>query len=152
MEHSTREDTSRNTVGSSSKDNSRAANGVLESVSRGRDAIGSAANEAITAAGPDLQALRDDLNSLKDTVTKFFSQAGNEAAKSAREVSSSVAHQVGGVATDLTGRSAELASAATDQAKNFATEFEATVRKNPLGALTTAVLLGAFIGLMGRRG
>jgi ElaB/YqjD/DUF883 family membrane-anchored ribosome-binding protein len=134
-----------------SKHNVRGANGVLDSVARGRDAIGTAANDAMTAAGPDLQALRNDLNSLKDTVTKFISQAGNEAARSAQEVTSTVAAQVGGVASDLTGRGAEFASAATDQAKDLASELETTIRRNPLGALTGAVLLGAIIGLIGRR-
>jgi hypothetical protein len=61
---------------------------ISESLARGKDAVGSAANEAIDSAGTDLQSLQTDLNGLKDTLTKFMSQAAGEAAKSAREVSS----------------------------------------------------------------
>src|ERR1700680_2956255 len=74
---------------------------IADSLARGRDAVGTAANDAMSSAGSDLQSLRSDLNSLRETVTKFVSQAGNEAAKSAREVTSSVATQVGDVASDL---------------------------------------------------
>jgi ElaB/YqjD/DUF883 family membrane-anchored ribosome-binding protein len=124
---------------------------ISESVARGREAIGSAANEAVNAAGSDLQALRADLNSLKDPVAKFISQAGSEAAKSAREVTSNVADQVGGAASDLADRGAGMASAVSDQAKSFASELEGMARRNPIGAIAAAVVIGVMIGLMGRR-
>jgi hypothetical protein len=44
-----------------------------------------------------------------------------------------------------------VASAASEQAKSFATELENMARRNPLGALAGAVLIGVFIGVMGRR-
>jgi ElaB/YqjD/DUF883 family membrane-anchored ribosome-binding protein len=128
-----------------------AASSISDSLSRGKEAIGGAASDAANSAGSDLQSLRNDLNSLKDTVTKFVSEAGSQAVKSAREVTSSVADQVGGVASDFAGKGAELASAATDQAKNFAGEIEYMARRNPLGAIAGAVLVGVVIGMMGRR-
>ena len=70
---------------------SGASSSVSDSISRGKDAIGSAANEAMNSANSDLQALRADLNSLKDTLSKFMAQAGGEAARSAREVSANIA-------------------------------------------------------------
>jgi ElaB/YqjD/DUF883 family membrane-anchored ribosome-binding protein len=124
---------------------------ISESVARGKEAIGTAANEAMNTAGTDLQSLRADLNSLKDTVAKFVSQAGSEAAKSAREVTSNVAGQVGDVASDLAGKGAEMASAASDQVKSFASELENMARRNPIGAMAGAVLVGVMIGLLGRR-
>jgi ElaB/YqjD/DUF883 family membrane-anchored ribosome-binding protein len=124
---------------------------IAESVVRGKEAIGTAANDAMNSAESDLQALRTDLNSLKDTVAKFVSQAGSEAAKSAREVTSNVAGQVGGVANDLADKGAEMASAASAQAKSFASELENMARRNPIGALAGAVVIGVLIGLMGRR-
>jgi ElaB/YqjD/DUF883 family membrane-anchored ribosome-binding protein len=138
------------------KDNARGGAGgagpsMSDSVTRGKDAIGTAANEAMNSAGSDLQSLRADLNSLKDTVAKFVSQAGSEAAKSAREVTSNMAGQVGDVASDLAGKGAEMASAASDQAKSFATELESMARRNPIGALAGAVMVGVLIGLLGRR-
>jgi ElaB/YqjD/DUF883 family membrane-anchored ribosome-binding protein len=124
---------------------------ISESVTRGKEAIGTAATEAMNSAGSDLQALRADLNSLKDTVATFMSKAGNETAKSAREVTSTVAGQVGGVASDLADKGAEMASAVTEQAKSFASELENMARRNPIGALAGAVMIGVLIGLMGRR-
>jgi len=124
---------------------------ISETVGRGKEAIGIAANEAMNSAGSDLQALRADLNSLKETVTRFVSQAGSEAAKSAREVTSNVAGQVGDVANDLAGKGAEMASVASGHAKSFASELENMARRNPIGALAGAMVLGVLIGLMGRR-
>ena len=130
---------------------SEAGSPLLDSVARGKDAISAVTAEAMNSAGSDLTALRADLNGLKDTVTKFISQVSSEAAKSAREVTSSVADQVGGVATDYVGKGAEMTSAASEQAKTVASELESMARRNPLGAIAGAVLIGVFIGLLGRR-
>jgi ElaB/YqjD/DUF883 family membrane-anchored ribosome-binding protein len=62
-----------------------------------------------------------------------------------------LAGQVGSVASDVAGRSAEMASAASDQAKTFASELESMARRNPIGAIAGALLVGVLIGLMGRR-
>jgi hypothetical protein len=80
-----------------------------------------------------------------------MSQAAGEAAKSAREVSSNVAGRVGGVASDLAHRGADMASTATEQAKTFASELERMARRNPIGAMAGAVLVGVLIGALGRR-
>jgi ElaB/YqjD/DUF883 family membrane-anchored ribosome-binding protein len=132
---------------------------VAESLSRGKDAIGAAAGEAMTAAASDLQAIRNDLNSLKDTLAKFMAQAGSEAARSARDASASVAGQVkdavgdtvGGVAGDLADKGVEFAATAGEQAKTLAAELEAMARRNPLGALAGALAIGFLIGVWGRR-
>jgi ElaB/YqjD/DUF883 family membrane-anchored ribosome-binding protein len=158
MEHSDTPSEAQPTAGAGSsqfKDNGHGAGGpnpsIADSMSRGKEAIGAAASEAIQAAGSDLQALRADLNSLRDTVAKFLSQASSEAAKSARDVTSSLAGQVGGAAGGLAGKGAEMASAASGQAKTFASELENMARRNPIGAMAGAVLLGVLLGLMGRR-
>jgi ElaB/YqjD/DUF883 family membrane-anchored ribosome-binding protein len=132
---------------------------VSESLNRGKDAIGAAAGEAMTAAAADLQAIRNDLNSLKDTLARFMVQARNEAARSARDVSSSVAGQmkdaVGGTVEDVAGGLADkgvaFASTAGEQAKSLAAELEAMARRNPLGALAGALAIGFLIGVWGRR-
>jgi ElaB/YqjD/DUF883 family membrane-anchored ribosome-binding protein len=132
---------------------------VSESLNRGKDAIGAAAGEAMTAAAADLQAIRNDLNSLKDTLARFMVQAGGEAARSARDVSSSVAGQmkdvVGGTVEDVAGgladKGVEFASTAGEQAKSFAADLEAMARRNPLGALAGALAIGFLIGVWGRR-
>jgi len=124
---------------------------ISESVARGKEAIGATAAEAMNSAGSDLQSLRTDLNSLKDTLARFMAHAGSEAAKSAREVTSNVAGQVGGVAGDLADKGVEMASTAADRAKSFGSELENMARRNPIGALAGAVVIGVLIGLMGRR-
>jgi ElaB/YqjD/DUF883 family membrane-anchored ribosome-binding protein len=87
------------------------------------------------------------MSDLKDTVAKFIDRAGSETAKSAREV----AGQMGAAANDLAERGANVAAAATDQAKTFAAEFENMARRNPLGVLAGALAVGVLIGMMGRR-
>ena len=124
---------------------------ILDFVAKGKDAISAVTAEAMNSAGSDLTALRADLNGLKDTVAKFISQVSSEAAKSAREVTSSVADQVGCVASDYVGKGAELTSAASEQAKTIASELESMARRNPLGAIAGAVLIGVLIGWLGRR-
>jgi ElaB/YqjD/DUF883 family membrane-anchored ribosome-binding protein len=105
----------------------------------------------MNAASSDLQSLRADLNGLKDTLSKFMAEAGNEAAKSAREVTSNLADQASGVAQNVADKSAEIASATTQQVKTFASELENMARRNPIGAMAAAVLVGVLIGVMGRR-
>jgi len=120
---------------------------VASSISRGKEALSAVASDAIDTAGPDLKALRSDLSDLKETVAKFVSRAGDEAGKSAREI----AGQVGTGASDLAEKGANVASIATDQAKTLVTELENIARRNPLGALAGAVVVGVLIGMMGRR-
>lgn len=130
---------------------SEAGSPIVDSVARGKDAISAVTAEAMNSAGSDITALRADLNGLKDTVAKFISQVSNEAAKSAREVTTSVTDRVGDVSSHYAGKGAELTSAATEQAKTVATELESMARRNPLGAIGGAVLVGVLIGLLGRR-
>jgi ElaB/YqjD/DUF883 family membrane-anchored ribosome-binding protein len=124
---------------------------VTNSLARGKDAVGAAAADAMDSAAADLKALRNDLNNLTNTLMTFISQAGNEAAKSAREITSNVAGQVGSVASDMADKGANIASATTQQAKTFAAELEDMARRNPLGAVAGAVMVGVLIGMMGRR-
>ncbi len=130
---------------------SGASPSITESMARGKEAIGAAAAGAMDSAATDLQLLRKDLNSLKETVARFVSQAGGEAAKSARDVASNVTGQAGDIAGDLMDRGANAASVATTEAKSFASELERMTRSNPLAAIAGAVLIGALIGLLGRR-
>jgi ElaB/YqjD/DUF883 family membrane-anchored ribosome-binding protein len=124
---------------------------IANSMSRGKEAVGVAAAEAMESDGIDLKALQDDLNNLKDTVTKFISRTGNEAAKSAREITTNIAGQVGSVASDIADKGTNMATVATNQAKVFGTELENMARRNPLGAIAGAVIVGVLIGMMGRR-
>jgi ElaB/YqjD/DUF883 family membrane-anchored ribosome-binding protein len=117
---------------------------VASSISRGTEAVSAAASDAKDEAGADLQALQRDL---EETVAKLVSRAGDGAAKSACEI----AGQVSTAASDLAEKSANVASAATDQAKSLVTELENIARRNPLGALAGAVVIGVLIGMMRRR-
>jgi ElaB/YqjD/DUF883 family membrane-anchored ribosome-binding protein len=126
-------------------------NGLRESISssvnRGKEAVSADASHAMETAGADLKSLQRDLSDLKETVAKLVSRATDDAAKSAREI----AAQVGTAASDLAERGANVASAATDQAKTLVTELENTARRNPLGALAGALVVGVLIGMIERR-
>jgi ElaB/YqjD/DUF883 family membrane-anchored ribosome-binding protein len=134
--------------GSQFKDNSRSSNeatsaAITDTIVRGKDAVGAAAKDAMNSAGSDLQSLQADLNGLKETVTKFMSEAADQAAKTASQVTSRVG--------DLADRGSAMASTATEQAKTFASEVESMARRNPMGAIAGAVLVGIMIGVLGRR-
>ena len=45
----------------------------------------------------------------------------------------------------------EMAETATQQIKTFASELESMARRNPMGAIAGAVLVGIMIGVLGRR-
>jgi ElaB/YqjD/DUF883 family membrane-anchored ribosome-binding protein len=124
---------------------------VSDSVARDRDAVGAAASDAVDTASSDMQSLRTDLNRLKDSVSTFMAQAAQEATKSAREVSSNVVGRFGDVADDIARRGSAMASTATAQANSAVSEFESMVRRNPMGAMAGAVMVGILIGALGRR-
>ncbi len=110
-----------------------------------------AAKDAGRAGEADLGALREDLNNLKETVANLVSKATGDAAKSVREMTSNMTEHVSSMAGDLAEKGSSAASAATNQAKTFAAEFESMARRNPLGALAGALFVGMLIGMLGRR-
>jgi ElaB/YqjD/DUF883 family membrane-anchored ribosome-binding protein len=120
---------------------------AANSINRAKEGMSAAASDARESAGADLKALQSDLSHLKETVAMLVSRTGGEAAKSAREI----AGQVSTAASDLADKGANVASAATDQAKSLVMELETIARRNPLGALAGAVVVGVLIGMMRRR-
>jgi ElaB/YqjD/DUF883 family membrane-anchored ribosome-binding protein len=103
--------------------------------------MGSSGRATTGDINADLNNLRADFNALKDTVTDYISKTGTDALDSAKKATSDVAN-----------KASDLASAATEQAKTFASELERMGRNNPLGAIAGAVLVGVVIGLIGRGG
>jgi ElaB/YqjD/DUF883 family membrane-anchored ribosome-binding protein len=92
--------------------------------------------------------LRRDVASLKDTFARLASQVGGEVAKTARSMSQTVASQVGSTTSGVTDAGSELASAAKEHAKTFASELEGMARRNPLGTIAGTLLVGVIIGMM----
>jgi ElaB/YqjD/DUF883 family membrane-anchored ribosome-binding protein len=97
-----------------------------------------------------LSGLRQDMTSLKNTLSRFASQAGDDAAKTVRGASQSLASQVGGAATGVADMGSDLATTAKEHAKTFASELEGMARRNPLGTIAGALVVGVVIGLMSR--
>jgi len=95
--------------------------------------------EPETTGQDGLAELRREFASLKDHVARFASQATGEVAKS-----------IGGAGSSATGAGSDLVSNATEQAKTFAAELEGMARRNPLGTVAGAVLVGIVIGMMSR--
>jgi ElaB/YqjD/DUF883 family membrane-anchored ribosome-binding protein len=98
----------------------------------------------------EINKLRQDVASLKDTLARFASQAGSEAVKTVRNLTQSAASQVGSAASGVADASSELASSAKEHAKTFASELEAMARRNPLGTIAGALLVGVIIGMISR--
>ena len=97
-----------------------------------------------------LSELRQDMTSLKNTLSRFASQAGDDAAKTVRGASQSLASQVGDAASGVADMGSDLATTAKEHAKTFASELEGMARRNPLGTLAGALVVGVVIGLMSR--
>jgi len=97
-----------------------------------------------------LSELRQDMTSLKNTLSRFASQAGDDAAKTVRGASQSLASQVGGAASGVADMGSDLATTAKEHAKTFASELEGMARRNPLGTIAGALVVGVVIGLMSR--
>jgi ElaB/YqjD/DUF883 family membrane-anchored ribosome-binding protein len=98
----------------------------------------------------DLSKLRRDLAGLKDNFARLVSQAGEEAVKTVRGMSQTVASQVSNAAGGVTDAGSDLASSAKEHAKTFASELEAMARRNPLGTIAGALVIGVVIGMMSR--
>jgi ElaB/YqjD/DUF883 family membrane-anchored ribosome-binding protein len=135
LERRKREGTAMEQKKASSSTNAVAS--ISDTVAKGRDGIGDAASEAMDSASSDLKALRDDLNGLKDTVGKFISQTSGHATRTAYDV----AGQLGTAAHDLADNTG---------ASSMVHEVEGWTRRNPLGAIAAAVMVGLAIGMLGR--
>jgi len=98
----------------------------------------------------DVSSLRQDMAKMHDILSRFTSEAGGQAARTARNVGQTVAAQVGSTASGIASTSADMAASATQQVKTFANELEEIARKNPLGALAGALVIGVVIGLIAR--
>jgi ElaB/YqjD/DUF883 family membrane-anchored ribosome-binding protein len=123
----------------SSGQTSRPAAGRVDFEHDGRDGLKESVNE-----------LSRDLASLKDSFARLASQAGGEAAKTIRGVSQAVASHVGGAASGVADASSDVASTAKEHAKTFASELEGMARRNPLGTIAGAVVIGVIVGMMWR--
>ena len=97
-----------------------------------------------------LNDLRRDMAKLTDTLARFASQAGGDAAQTVRTLSQTLASQVGHAAGGVADAGSELASSAKEHAKTFASELEGMARRNPLGTIAGALLVGVIIGMMSR--
>jgi ElaB/YqjD/DUF883 family membrane-anchored ribosome-binding protein len=103
------------------------------------------------SAGQDaLSDLRRDMAKLTDTLARFASQAGGDAAKTVRNLSQTLASQVSSAAGEVADAGSELASSAKEHAKTFASELEGMARRNPLGTIAGALLVGVIIGMMSK--
>ena len=91
-----------------------------------------------------------DVGSLKDTFTRLASQLGDVGTKTARNVSQTVASQIGSATSGMVDTGSDLASSAREHAKTFASELEGMARRNPLGTIAGALLVGVVIGMMSR--
>jgi len=100
--------------------------------------------------GDTVSQLSRDIASLKDSVAQLASQAGGEAAKAMRNLSQTVASQVGDATSGAVDKGADLAVAAKEQVKTFASELEAMARRNPFGTIAGTLVVGIVLGMMSR--
>jgi ElaB/YqjD/DUF883 family membrane-anchored ribosome-binding protein len=136
------------TAGGQMKDWQRSG---AEALSRGKEAASAAGAEAASSGVSAVQSLRSEIKNIQDMLTRLAVQSGREAVDSARHAAAAAAERVGDVAGDLARSSADAAAAATDRAKSVAGELEGMARRNPMGVIAGAVVIGVLIGVFGRR-
>jgi ElaB/YqjD/DUF883 family membrane-anchored ribosome-binding protein len=98
-----------------------------------------------------VQSLRNEIRNIQDMVTRLAGQSGRDAVDSARAAAAAAAERVGDAAGDLARSSADAAAVAADRAKSLAGEVEGMARRNPMGVIAGAVVIGVLIGVFGRR-
>ena len=125
---------------------------VGDAYERGKSTLADTAAAASDNISDDLAKLRKDMFEMQETLAKFASKAGNEAMKTAQNMGAAVTSQVGNAAQQVGEAASEYASAATQQVKTVASEVESMARKNPLGTIGAALLVGVVVGMMTRGG
>ena len=109
-----------------------------------------AANSQPGGLSETVNQLSRDLGTLKDTFARLASQAGDAGVKTVRGMGQTVTSQVGSAASGVAGTGSDLAAQARDHAKTFAAELENMARRNPLGTIAGALVVGLVIGMMSR--
>ena len=87
----------------------------------------------------DLKTIREDITKLTATVTDLVKSQAATARSS-----------VLGVMDDARGKVTDTASDARDRVATAATDLEATIERNPLLAVTAALVAGLFVGVLSR--
>jgi ElaB/YqjD/DUF883 family membrane-anchored ribosome-binding protein len=134
---------SESVAGSQMKDWRRSS---AEALARGKEEASAAGAEAKSASTSAVQSLRTEIKDIQELLTRLAAQSGRGAA----DVATAAAERVGDVAGDLARSGAKAAAAATDRAKSFASELEGIARRNPMGVIAGAVVVGLLIGVFGR--
>jgi ElaB/YqjD/DUF883 family membrane-anchored ribosome-binding protein len=126
---------------------SRQSAGSSSGYADSKESIVSASRDSLAE---DVSSLRQDMAKMQDILSKFVSEAGGQATRTARNVGQTVAAQLGSTASGIASTGADMASSMTEQFKTFTSELEGIARKNPLGALAGALVIGIVIGLIAR--
>jgi ElaB/YqjD/DUF883 family membrane-anchored ribosome-binding protein len=94
--------------------------------------------------------LSRDVARLKDTFAQLLSQASDAGTKTVRDFSQTVASHVSSAASGAADTGSNLVGSAKGHAKTLASELEDMARRNPLGTIGGALLVGVVIGMMSR--
>jgi ElaB/YqjD/DUF883 family membrane-anchored ribosome-binding protein len=105
---------------------------------------------ALDVSSEEINKLRGDVASLKDTIARLASQLSSEAGKTVRGLTQTAAAHVGSAASGVADAGSELASSAKERAKTLTSELEGMARRNPLGTIAGALLVGVIIGMISR--
>jgi len=109
--------------------------------------ISAAVDKVTDQVSSSIGTVGDKLSEAANNATQYASDVGDSVSRTARQMGESVASRV----EELADSGADAASAVGGQVKTFASEIEAFGRKNPLGAIASALLVGVVIGMLGRR-
>jgi hypothetical protein len=94
--------------------------------------------------------LKDDIARLRETVASIAAARGADAATRVSHGMRAVTDSFGSTASTVYDAGSEIATSARQHAASFASDVEATVRRNPMGTLLGTFALGMILGMMSR--
>ena len=99
-----------------------------------------------TSLEEENRSLRDQLKSVQETLAETTKHAANTAKKFVSDTASSISDSVGAAASDVSDKSAKVATAVAGGTTDAAKQLEQFTRSNPMLALAAAVAVGLLIG------
>ena len=82
--------------------------------------------------------------------TRARGATARRGAKAVQGMGESIASQVGSAARGMADTGSDLVSTATRPARTLVSELEDMTRRNPLGTIVDALMVGAILGMMSR--
>jgi len=112
--------------------------------------VESTMSNAATAVRSDMSKAKNAASDAAEDTYASLSDAAEDAYDKAKGVATDALDWGKALASDAAAAAGEAGDAATHQVRTFVAEVDGMVRRNPLGTMAGAVIVGVLIGMMVR--